>query len=78
MSTQAIRNTYSRKVHLDTGQRTYWRGSTTAITQCGQYIEQFGVLPWVQTAPEDRCKRCAKRAPIEPAPAQAPIEEEQA
>ena len=46
------------RAHLNDGYSS--RGYT--IPACGVVVRNPELLPWEQTATEDRCKRCAKRA----------------
>lgn len=58
----ALRNKSHGVAHLDTGTRMPWRGAMVAVAACGVSVERYETVPWEQTAPEDRCKRCVKRA----------------
>lgn len=56
----AIRNSLQLrgKAHLDNG----FRGQGFSIPECGVVVNHPESLPWENTDPGDRCKRCAKRA----------------
>ena len=56
---QAIRNNRNGKAHIDSGERPVepWH---RAIAACGHEVANYEEIPWEQTAPEDRCGRCAR------------------
>lgn len=78
MTTPAIRNTLSGRVHLDSGRRQSWRGGRVAFAACGREVEHWEPTRWEQAMKVRRCKACAKRAPIEGAGQQGSIEKGQA
>lgn len=76
MTTPAIRNTNNGRVHLDSGRRSRYLGSAAVVGACGRDVEKWEPATWEDSAPADRCGMCARRAPIEGAGQQGPIEEE--
>lgn len=80
MTTPAIRNTLSGRVHLDSGVRRNYQcigTATVAIASCGREVEHWEPTTWEKAA-KRRCKVCAKHAPIETTTEQEPIKEGQA
>ena len=57
---EAVRDAKNRrgKAHLNDG----YLGGGYTIPTCGVVVRHPEVVPWEATDPEDRCKRCAKRA----------------
>lgn len=80
MTTPAIRNTLSGRVHLDSGRRRWgvWAFRMIPTAACGREVESWEPTTWEQADIKHRCKVCAKHAPIEGATEQGPIKEGQA
>lgn len=74
MTTSAIRNTLSGRVHLDDGRR----GVRIAFAACGRDVKHWEPATWEQADTKHRCRVCGKRAPIEGKDEHGPIEEGQA
>lgn len=79
MTTPAIRNTLSGRVHLDSGRRRWFTRrlvAGVAFGICGRDVEHWEPATWEQADTKHRCRVCGKRGPIEGATEQGPIEEE--
>lgn len=80
MTTPAIYNVMSGRVHLDSGRRmsSAWRPGLAAVGACGHNVEYFDLTTWEQADTKHRCRVCGKRGPIEGKDEHGPIEEGQA
>lgn len=80
MTTPAIRNTLSGRVHLDSGRRLSapWQPGFATVGICGRDVEHWEPATWEQADTKHRCRVCGKRAPIEGKDEHGPIEEGQA
>lgn len=54
------------RTHRNAGRAHVWTGQRTGPwfdTACGRGLSNPELVPWAQTAPQDRCKRCATMHP---------------